>query len=103
MKYMPGFKYQYFKKYCLLTKSDFKYYKNEMMTFKHVFPLQKIRLEDIQKVQRVNCEIPTLLPEEECFNHYQFEIFVQKSGSENYEPSLLLPHNYIEESKVDMS
>lgn len=39
MKYMPGFKYQYFKKYCLLSKEEFKYYKNEISSLKHVFPI----------------------------------------------------------------
>ena len=58
MKYNPGFKYQYIQRYCQITKTEFKYYKNEMMSIKHIFPLVNISLGDIIKVERVSINIP---------------------------------------------
>ena len=58
MKYNPGFKYQYVKRYCTLTNTEFKYFKNETMSIKHIFPLINLNLKDIEKVERVAVEIP---------------------------------------------
>eukprot|EP00347_Sterkiella_histriomuscorum_P017686 403348388 len=102
MKYLPGFSFQYFKKYAMITKNEFKYYKNELMSFKHVFPTYSVSLDDIVKVQRVNCEIPVIKCEEQVFNSYQFEIFVNNVEQE-IESSILMPQNYIEESKVNIT
>ena len=42
-----------------MNKNYFKYYKNEMMSVKHVFPLQGISIDDIERVERVYIDIPT--------------------------------------------
>ena len=53
MKYSPGFKYQYISRYCSINKFSFKYYKNQQMASKHIFPLVQIPFQDIDKVERV--------------------------------------------------
>jgi hypothetical protein len=53
MKYIPGFQFNYFNRYCLLSKNEFKYYKNELMSVKHIFPMQAINLREIMRVERV--------------------------------------------------
>ena len=58
MKYNPGFTNQYISRYCVLTKHEFKYYKNEIMAIKHVFPLVSISIDEVVKVERVAIEIP---------------------------------------------
>jgi hypothetical protein len=50
MKYIPGFNNSYFNKYCMVTKKEFKYYKNELMSVKHIFPLISIDFDNIKKV-----------------------------------------------------
>lgn len=96
MRYMPGFKYQYQQRYCLVTNTEFKYYKNELMSYKHVFPLQSINLDSIEKVQRVNQDVPIQDFAENVFNQYQFEIFL-KTSLEKTMDSLRMPYNFIEE------
>jgi hypothetical protein len=54
MKYNPGFKNQYINRYCQINENEFKYYKNERMSYKHVFPLVSVNLLDIEKVERVS-------------------------------------------------
>ena len=58
MKYNPGFKYQYISRYCHLTISQFKYYKNELMSMKHVFALFEVNIANIERVERVSIDIP---------------------------------------------
>ena len=70
MKYIPGFKYNYFGRYCQVTKNQFQYFKNLEMAIKHPFPLVSIDLDDIQKVTRVNVEIPLKNKLEVVYNQH---------------------------------
>ena len=45
-------------RYCQLTENEFKYYKNERNSYCHVFPLLEVNIMDIERVERVNVEIP---------------------------------------------
>lgn len=58
MKYNPGFKYQYISRYCQVSKVAFKYYKNELMSLKHIFPLFDVSLCDIDRVERIAIDLP---------------------------------------------
>ena len=77
MKYIPGFKFQYQQRYLLATKNELSYFKTEVMSLTNLFPLQKIDLEVIDRVQRVTFDAKTRANEEQIFNFYQFEIFLK--------------------------
>ena len=55
-------------RYCQLTENDFKYFKNERMSYRHVFPLYEVNISDIEKVERVSVDIPVQVEREKVFN-----------------------------------
>ena len=61
-----------------MTENEFKYFKNERMSYKHVFPLFEVAISDIEKVERVSVDIPVQVQSEKIFNLHQFEIFIKK-------------------------
>lgn len=42
----------------MISRDEFRYYKNELMSQKHLFPLVSVALSDIERVERVLVEIP---------------------------------------------
>ena len=102
MRYSPGFKYQYNNRFCQLLKGEFRYFKNELMSFKHIFPLFSVSIHDIEKVQRVSVNVPVVTLMEEDLNLHQFEIILKKKGVDNDTP-LIIPHNFIEERKESVN
>ena len=91
-KYNPGFKFQYVQRYCTLTKYCFCYFKNEYNATKNQNPLVTIKLDDIDMVQRTTVPLPTSTPQEDVYNHFQFEIYLKE---EECETNLQLPANHI--------
>ena len=70
MKYNPGFTNQYINRFCQVNKVEFKYYKNEFLSKKHQYPLLSLKLAEIDKVQRVNIDIPIQKEQERILNQF---------------------------------
>lgn len=69
MKYRPGFQTTYVPRYCKINKHAFRYYKS-YHAGSHRFPLVEIDLETIERVERVNIELPVKTQKETLLNNF---------------------------------
>ena len=74
------------------------YFKN-FVAENHRFPLVDIEFNTIERVERVSINFPSKKKEDKQLNQFQFEIFIKKADCLS---SVYVPHNYIEESKVNL-
>ena len=77
MRYKPGFKINFFSKWCKITKSHFLYYKTKYSAIILEKPLFNIPLALIKFVQSVKVKVPNYEKRKSSANFiYAFEIFL---------------------------